>query len=343
MLSKVKKDIIILGIESSCDDTSVSISKNNKILSNIVSNQEVHVKYGGVVPELASREHQKNIIPTISLAFKKAKIKKNEIDAVAFTRGPGLMGSLLVGGSFAKSLSLSLKKPLIEINHMEAHVLANLIDQNPEFPFICLTVSGGHTQIVIVKNVDNIKILGETLDDSAGETFDKCAKMLGLDYPGGPEIEKNGKNGNPKAFQFTNPKVDGLNFSFSGLKTNFMQLLNKYSMQNNSFIRDNIHDLCASIQYTIIQILMQKLDLAIEEYNPKNIAISGGVAANEEFRKCIKKIETTHNTQVLIPKKEYATDNAAMIAIAGYYKYKFKKFTNVSINVDPRYKLQYHK
>ncbi len=343
MLSKVNKDIIILGIESSCDDTSVAVSKNNKILSNIVSNQEVHVKYGGVVPELASREHQKNIIPTISLALKKANINQKKIDAIAFTRGPGLMGSLLVGASFAKSLSMSLKKPLIEINHMEAHVLANFIDDTPEFPIICLTVSGGHTQIVIVESIDQIKILGETLDDSAGETFDKCAKILGLNYPGGPEIEKKAKNGDSQAFKFTFPKVDNLNFSFSGLKTNFIQLIQKNLTNNTDFIKENLNDLCASIQSTIIQILIRKLDLACKKYNPKNIAISGGVAANEEFRKYIRGLETKNNIKALIPKKEYSTDNAAMIAIAGYYKYRAEKFTKISINVDPRYKLKHFK
>jgi len=340
MLHKVNKDIIILGIESSCDDTSIAVSKNNQILSNIVSNQEVHVKYGGVVPELASREHQKNIIPTISLALKKANIKKEQIDAIAFTRGPGLMGSLLVGASFAKSLSLSLNKPLIEINHMEAHVLANCIDQNPQFPFICLTVSGGHTQIVYVKNIHQIEVLGETLDDSAGETFDKCAKILGLKYPGGPEIEKKGLNGNRLAFTFTLPKVDGLNFSFSGLKTNFIQLIQKEKMHNQAFIKENINDLCASIQYTIIQILIEKINIAIEKYKPKNIAISGGVSANEKFRDVIRKLEKKYKLKVLIPKKEYSTDNAAMIAIAGYYKYQKKDFSSLSINVNSRYKLQ---
>jgi len=342
MFNKVNKDIIILGIESSCDDTSVAISKNNRILSNIVSNQKVHEKYGGVVPELASREHQKNIIPTISLAFKNANISKEKIDAIAFTQGPGLMGSLLVGSSFAKSLSLALSKPLIEVNHMEAHVLANLIDHKPNFPFICLTVSGGHTQIVKVDAINKIKILGETLDDSAGETFDKCAKMLGLKYPGGPEIEKYAKNGNFQAFEFTFPKVDKLNFSFSGLKTNFMRLIQCNIIKNKSFIHENRQDLCASIQYTIIQVLIQKLNIAIQKYNVKNIAISGGVAANEEFRKSIKKLEKKYNTKVLMPKKEYSTDNGAMIAIAGYYKYQKKLFTNMSINVNPRSKLVYY-
>jgi len=337
MLHKGNKDTIILGIESSCDDTSVSIAQNNRILSNIVSNQKVHKEYGGVIPELASREHQKNIIPTISLAIKKAKISMDDIDAIAFTRGPGLMGSLLVGSSFAKSLALSLNIPLIEVNHMEAHVIANFIDHIPEFPLICLTVSGGHTQIVKVESVKKINILGETLDDSAGETFDKCAKILGLNYPGGPEIEKKAKYGNPLAFTFTKPKVKNLNFSFSGLKTNFLQLIKKESTLNNTFIQDNIEDLCASIQSTIIEILLNKLNVAIIKYKPKNIAISGGVAANEKFRQSIKKLEEKYRLNVLIPKKEYATDNAAMIALSGYYKYKENALTNLEINVDPRY------
>ena len=342
MLNKVNKDIIILGIESSCDDTSVAIAKNNNILSNIVANQKVHKEYGGVVPELASREHQKNIVPTTLLALKKAKIKKSEIDAIAFTRGPGLMGSLLVGASFAKSLALSLKKPLIEVNHMEAHVLANFIDNTPSFPFICLTVSGGHTQIVLVEEIYQIRILGETLDDSAGETFDKCAKMLGLHYPGGPEIEKQAISGNHQFFQFTFPKVQGLNFSFSGLKTNFMQVLKKETIKNKNFINENKPDLCASIQHTIIQILIQKLRLALEKYDVKSIAISGGVAANQEFRDSIQQLEQEYKLKVLIPKKEYSTDNGAMIAIAGYYKYQMGKFTNMSTNVNPRYKLDYY-
>ena len=306
MLHKVNKDIIILGIESSCDDTSIAISKNNQILANIVANQNVHEKYGGVVPELASREHQKNIIPTISLALRKAKVKKDQIDAIAFTQGPGLMGSLLVGASFAKSLSLALNKPLIEVNHMEAHVLANLIDSKPDFPFICLTVSGGHTQIVKVESIKKMGVLGETLDDSAGETFDKCAKILGLKYPGGPEIEKNGKDGDSQAFKFTHPNVEGLNFSFSGLKTNFMQLIQRNINQDKLFIKNNISDLCASIQHTIIQILIQKLNLALHYHSVKNIAISGGVAANEQFRKSIKELEKKYEIKALMPKKEYS-------------------------------------
>tara|TARA_B100002052_G_scaffold298903_1_gene334124 strand:+ start:1376 stop:2401 length:1026 start_codon:yes stop_codon:yes gene_type:complete len=339
MSNKFNKKIIILGIESSCDDTSIAVSKNNDILSNIVANQKVHRKYGGVVPELASREHQKNIIPTISLALKEANVKINEIDGISFTRGPGLMGSLLVGASFAKSLSIALSKPLIEVNHMEAHVLANCIDHNPNFPFICLTVSGGHTQIVLVKDVKTIQLLGETLDDSAGETFDKCAKLLGLNYPGGPEIEKAAINGDKTKFNFPTPKVDGLNFSFSGLKTNIRRLIEKNLKRDQNFISEHKKDLCASIQHTIINILMEKLNIAIKKYNIKNIAISGGVAANENFRSQIKSLETQQNCTVLIPKKEYSTDNGAMIAVAGYYKYKSRQFTKLSIGVKPRYKL----
>ena len=339
MINKVNKDIIILGIETSCDDTSIAISKNKKILSNIVANQLVHKKYGGVVPEIASREHQKNIIPTLSLALKQAGISINMINAIAFTRGPGLMGSLLVGSSFAKSLSLALKKPLIEVNHMEAHVLANCIDEEPKFPLICLTASGGHTQLVFVKDVNNIKLIGETLDDSAGETFDKCAKMLKLNYPGGPEIEKHALHGNPYAFNFTIPKVNGLNFSFSGLKTNIRRLIEKELKNNSSLPESKKSDLCASIQYTIIKILIKKLELAITKYNVTNIAISGGVASNQKFRNEIKLLKNRAQVEIYIPKKEYSTDNGAMIAITGYYKYQNKEFTNLKIDVKPRYKL----
>jgi len=342
MSNKSNKDIIILGIETSCDDTSIAVSKNNHILSNIVANQTVHRQYGGVVPELASREHQKNIIPTLILALKKANIKLKDIDGIAFTKGPGLMGSLLVGSSFAKSLALSLKKPLIEINHMEAHVLANCIDQKLIFPFICLTVSGGHTQIVLVNTIDDMRIIGETLDDSAGETFDKCAKILQLGYPGGPEIEKNAINGNKDSFQFTIPKVDELNFSFSGLKTNIRRLIEKETEKNKNFIKQNKTNLCASIQDTIIKILITKLEKAVEIYNIKNIAISGGVAANQYFRKKIKTFKEKYNSKIFIPQKEYSTDNGAMIAISGYYKYKNGIFTKLSTNVDPRYQLKYH-
>ncbi len=339
MNNKFSKDIIILGIETSCDDTSIGISKNNRILSNVVANQEIHAKYGGVVPEIASREHQKNIVPTLHMALKNADISLSQIDAISFTLGPGLMGSLLVGVSFAKSLSVALKKPLIAINHMEAHVLANCIDNSPEYPFICLTASGGHTQIVLVNNSFDMKLIGETKDDSAGETFDKCAKILGLNYPGGPEIEKKGFSGDKDAFKFTIPKMDKLDFSFSGLKSNFKQLIDKEVTKNSHFIVQNLENLCASIQFTIIQILIQKLELAIKKYNIKNIAISGGVAANHDFRIAINSLREKHNVNVLIPEKEYSTDNGAMIAIAGYYKFQKKDFCDLDVVANARYKL----
>ena len=342
-MNKVNKDIVILGIESSCDDTSIGISRNGIILANIVSNQDIHEKYGGVVPELASRQHQKNIIPTITTALKKAKINISTIDGIAFTKGPGLMGSLLVGSSFAKSLSLSLNKPLIAINHMEAHVLANFIDHDIKTPCICLTASGGHTELVLVQGIHNMSLIGQTLDDSAGETFDKCAKIIGLKYPGGPQIEKYAKKGAKNTFHFTIPKVKDLNFSFSGLKTNIIQLIEREVAKNKYFIRENIHDLCASIQHTIIETLIQKLNLSIQKYQIQTIAISGGVAANELFRHRIKELKKTNKVNISIPKKEYSTDNGAMIAIAGHHKYSVGLITDFSINVNPRYKLDNYK
>ena len=269
-MNKVNKDIVILGIESSCDDTSIGISRNGIILANIVSNQDIHEKYGGVVPELASRQHQKNIIPTITTALKKAKIHISTIDGIAFTKGPGLMGSLLVGSSFAKSLSLSLNKPLIAINHMEAHVLANFIDHDIKTPCICLTASGGHTELVLVQGIHNMSLIGQTLDDSAGETFDKCAKIIGLKYPGGPQIEKYAKKGVKNTFHFTIPKVKDLNFSFSGLKTNIIQLIEREVAKNKYFIRENIHDLCASIQHTIIETLIEDGVEMVTTYSDKD-------------------------------------------------------------------------
>ena len=339
MSNKSNKDIIILGIETSCDDTSIAVTKNNHILSNIVANQTVHREYGGVVPELASREHQKNIIPTLILALKKANIKLKDIDGIAFTKGPGLMGSLLVGASFAKSLALSLKKPLIEINHMEAHVLANCIDQKLIFPFICLTVSGGHTQIVLVKSYFDMEVIGETLDDAAGEAFDKSAKILGLQYPGGPLIDKFAKLGNVRAFKFTKPRVGDLEFSFSGLKSNILQVIQRESKNNINFIQDNLYDLCASIQYTIISILLEKIDNAVSKTGIKQIAIAGGVSANSGLRNALLEHEKTHKWNVFIPKFEYCTDNAAMIAISGYFKFHNKQFANSSVSANARMKL----
>ena len=337
-----QKSIIILGIESSCDDTSAAVVKEGKIHSNIIANQEIHKSYGGVVPELASRAHQQNILPVVNEALKIANIKKEELDAVAFTRGPGLLGSLLVGTSFAKSLSLALNIPLIDVNHMQGHVMAHFIDEGkkmPTFPFLCLTVSGGHTQIVLVKSYFDLEVIGETLDDAAGEAFDKSAKILGLDYPGGPLIDKYAKQGNSKAFNFTKPRVGDLEFSFSGLKSNILQVIQRESKKNPDFIKDNLYDLCASIQHTIISILLEKIDNAIKKTGISQIAIAGGVSANSGLRNALLEREKTHKWCVFIPKFEYCTDNAAMIAISGYYKFQDEQFTNSSVSANARMKL----
>ena len=337
-----QKSIIILGIESSCDDTSAAVVKEAKILSNIVANQEIHKSYGGVVPELASRAHQQNIVPVVNEALKIANIKKEELDAIAFTRGPGLLGSLLVGTSFAKSLSLALNVPLIDVNHMQGHVLAHFIDEGkkmPTFPFLCLTVSGGHTQIVLVKGYFNMEVIGETLDDAAGEAFDKSAKILGLEYPGGPLIDKYAKKGNPKAFKFTKPRVGDLEFSFSGLKSNILQVIQRESKKNPDFIKDNLFDMCASIQHTIISILLEKIDNAVKKTGLTQIAIAGGVSANSGLRNDLLEREKTHKWCVFIPKFEYCTDNAAMIAISGYYKFQDEQFANSSVSANARMKL----
>lgn len=326
------KSIYILGIESSCDDTSAAVICNGKILSNVVATQEIHAKYGGVVPELASRAHQQNIVPVIQQAIQQANIDKKDLNAIAFTRGPGLMGSLLVGSSFAKSISLALNIPLIAINHMQGHVLAHFIDdekqQKPPFPFLCLTISGGHTQIVKISSYFNMEILGETLDDAVGEAFDKSAKILGLPYPGGPLIDKHAKTGNPKAFKFTKPKVDALNFSFSGLKTAILYFIQKKTKENPHFIKENLDDICASIQYTIVEILFDKLKKAVNETGIKHVAIAGGVSANSEIRTVLKSYEEKLGWTTYIPKFEYTTDNAGMIAIVGYLKYLENTFLN---------------
>ena len=337
-----QKSIIILGIESSCDDTSAAVVKEGKIHSNIIANQEIHKSYGGVVPELASRAHQQNIVPVVNEALKIANIKKEELDAIAFTRGPGLLGSLLVGTSFAKSLSLALNIPLIDINHMQGHVMAHFIDEGkkmPTFPFLCLTVSGGHTQIVLVKGYFDLEVIGETLDDAAGEAFDKSAKILGLEYPGGPLIDKYAKKGNPEAFKFTKPRVGDLEFSFSGLKSNILQVIQRASKKNPDFIKDNLYDLCASIQHTIISILLEKIDNAVKKTGITQIAIAGGVSANSGLRNALLEREKTHKWCVFIPKFEYCTDNAAMIAISGYYKFHDEQFTNSSVSANARMKL----
>ncbi len=337
------KFIYILGIESSCDDTSAAVICNGKILSNVVANQEIHAKYGGVVPELASRAHQQNIVPVIQQAIQKANIDKKDLNAIAFTRGPGLMGSLLVGTSFAKSLSLGLNIPIIAINHMQAHILAHFIDdedqQKPPFPFLCLTISGGHTQIVKITNYFEMEVLGETLDDAVGEAFDKSAKILGLSYPGGPLIDKYAKLGNPKAFQFTKPRVQGLNFSFSGLKTGILYFIQKKVKEDPDFIEDNLHDICASIQYTIVKILFEKIKKAVEQTGIEHIAIAGGVSANSEIRKVLKSMEKKYDWTTYIPKFEYTTDNAAMIAVVGYLKYLENDYSNENIGATARLKV----
>ena len=325
------ENIYTLAIESSCDDTSAAVLCNDKVLSNIVAGQKVHEEYGGVVPELASRAHQQNIVPVVEMAIKKAGITKEDLNCIAFTQGPGLMGSLLVGGSFAKSLSLGLNVPLLAINHMKAHILAHFIDEDgydkPTFPFVALTISGGHTQIVKVSSFFDMEIIGETTDDAVGEAFDKSAKILGLPYPGGPLIDKYAQLGNPKAFLFTKPKVDGLNFSFSGLKTNILYFIQKKVAENENFIAENLNDICASIQYTIIQILMDKLKLAVAETGITQITIGGGVSANSGIRNTLKEAESLYGWKTYIPKFEYTTDNAAMIGIVGYYNFLEKNFS----------------
>lgn len=338
------KDIIILAIESSCDDTSAAILKNNLILSNIVAGQKVHEQYGGVVPELASRAHQQNIVPVVDAAIKNASIKKEDIDAVAFTRGPGLLGSLIVGASFAKSFALGLNLPLLDVNHMMGHVLAHFIEDEkpmPQFPFLCLTISGGHTQIVLVKSHLEMEIVGTTLDDAAGEAFDKTAKMLGIPYPGGPLIDQYAKLGNENEFTFTKPKIDGLNFSFSGLKTNILQFLQKNERKNANFIHENLNDICASVQKTIVDILFEKLEMAAKKYNIKDIAIAGGVSANSLVRSELQQRAKSKQWNVYIPKFEYCTDNAAMIAIAGYYQFLAQQFAHQNSSPDARMKINY--
>lgn len=324
--------IFILAIESSCDDTAAAVLQNDKVLSNVVANQLIHNEYGGVVPELASRAHQQNIVPVIDAAIKKAKIDISQLSAIAFTQGPGLMGSLLVGSSFAKSLALALKIPLIAVNHMHAHILAHFIDEKgfekPEFPFLALTISGGHTQIVQVNDFFDMKIIGETTDDAVGEAFDKSAKILGLPYPGGPLVDKYAQEGNPKAFVFTKPKVLGLDFSFSGLKTAILYFVQKNVAVNPNFVAENLNDICASIQHTIIEILMDKLKLAVKETGIKRIAIGGGVSANSGIRKTLKEAESKYNWKTYIPKFEYTTDNAAMIGIVGFNKFLTQNFEN---------------
>jgi len=313
---------VILGIESSCDETSASICVDGEILSNIIANQTIHEAYGGVVPELASRVHQQNIVPAVQQAISKAKINKDNIDVVAFTRGPGLLGSLLVGVSFAKAFALAKNIPLIEINHMQAHVLAHFIDEpKPSFPFLCLTVSGGHTQIVLVKDYFDMEVVGQTTDDAAGEALDKTSKILGLPYPGGPLIDKNARLGNPDAYKFPEPQIPGLDFSFSGLKTAILYFIRDNVAKNPGFVQENMNDICASVEKRIVTILLNKLKKAALQYGIKDIALAGGVSANTGLRQGLTQLGEQMGWNTFIPKFEYCTDNAAMIAIAGYYKF----------------------
>ncbi|MCI4443767.1 MAG: tRNA (adenosine(37)-N6)-threonylcarbamoyltransferase complex transferase subunit TsaD [Lentimicrobium sp.] len=328
-------EVFILAIESSCDDTAAAVLHNDEVLSNVVANQLIHNQYGGVVPELASRAHQQNIVPVIDAALRKANITKEKLSAIAFTQGPGLMGSLLVGSSFAKSLALALQIPLIAVNHMQAHILAHFIDdegkEKPTFPFLALTISGGHTQIVKVNDFFDMEIIGETTDDAVGEAFDKSAKILGLPYPGGPLVDKYAQLGNPKAFAFTKPKVPGLDFSFSGLKTAILYFIQKKKLENPNFVDENLNDICASIQHTIIEILMDKLKLAVKETGIKQIAIGGGVSANSGIRNTLAAAEQKYGWKTFIPKFEYTTDNAAMIGIVGYQKFLSRNFETSAV------------
>ncbi len=329
--------VTILAIESSCDDTSAAVCKDAKILSNIMAGQLIHSAWGGVVPELASREHQKSIVPVVDEAMKSAQVSKHELDAIAFTRGPGLIGSLLVGVSFAKAMALALNIPLIEVNHMQAHILSHFIDNQPSFPFLCLTVSGGHTQIVLVKDYLEMEVIGETLDDAAGEAFDKTAKLLGLPYPGGPLIDKYAKLGNGTRFIFPEPKAGDFDFSFSGLKTSVLYFLQKETRSNPEFVKDNLNDLCASIQKSIIDILLKKVAKAAIKFGVKEIALAGGVSANSELRLRFQNLGLENGWITHIPKFEYCTDNAAMIGITAHYKFLKNDFTSQETEPMARY------
>jgi N6-L-threonylcarbamoyladenine synthase len=340
----MEKDVKILAIESSCDDTSVAISCNNTILANLTANQKIHEQYGGVVPELASRDHQKNIIPVLDAALTKAQIQLHDIDAIAYTNGPGLSGSLLVGASIAKSLALSLNKPLIGVNHMQGHILAHFIQQTekqdfPKFPFLCLTVSGGHTQIVKLNDYFDLEIIGESIDDAVGEAFDKAAKILGLTYPGGPLIDQLSKNGNPKRFTFSYSKVDGFNYSFSGIKTSFLYFIQENLKKDTLFIEKNIHDICASYQHHLVSVLLKNLTKVADNQNINQIAIAGGVSANSELRNQLLIASKKYNWDIFIPPFEFCTDNAAMIAITAYFKYIKSDFSYFKLTPEPRMKL----
>lgn len=337
------QNIFILGIESSCDDTAASVICNGRVLSNVVASQKIHKEFGGVVPELASRAHQQNIVPVVHQALKQANISKSDLNAIAFTRGPGLMGSLLVGTSFAKSMAFGLNIPLLDVNHMQGHILAHFIEedgfQKPPFPFLAMTISGGHTQIVKVSNYFDMEVIGETIDDAVGEAYDKSGKILGLGYPAGPEIDRRAKLGNPKAFPFTKPRVEGLNFSFSGFKTAVLYFIQREVKKNPNFITERLNDICASIQYTIIGILIDKLKLATKQTGITHIAIGGGVSANSGIREALKNGEQKFGWTTYVPKFEYTTDNAAMIAIVGYLKYLDKDFAEDNVMASARLKI----
>jgi N6-L-threonylcarbamoyladenine synthase len=337
------KQTYILGIESSCDDTAAAVIKNGTILSNVVATQSIHQEYGGVVPELASRAHQQNIVPVVQLALQKANIDKKQLNAIAFTRGPGLMGSLLVGTSFSKSLAMGLEIPLIDVNHMQAHILAHFIKSEvhttPTFPFLALTISGGHTQIVKVTNYFEMEVIGQTLDDAVGEAFDKSAKILGLPYPGGPLIDKYSKLGNPKAYPFPKPKVGPLDFSFSGLKTSVLYFVERNVKEDSDFINKNLNDICASLQYTIVNYLMDKIKNAVKHTGINEVAIGGGVSANSGIRNALKAAEKNLGWKVHIPKLEFCTDNAAMIAMVGELKYKQQLFASNDVVAKARMEL----
>ena len=331
------EDIYILGIESSCDDTSAAVLKNGVLLSNITASQEVHQSYGGVVPELASRAHQQNVVPVVDQAIKRAGITKEQLSAVAFTRGPGLMGSLLVGVSFAKGFARSLEIPLIDVNRLQGHVMAHFIKESdddnhmPPYPFICLLVSGGNSQIVKVNAYNDIEVLGQTIDDAAGEAIDKCSKVMGLGYPGGPIIDRLGKNGNPNAYKFSEPHIPGLDYSFSGLKTSFLYNLRKWVAEEPDFVENHKEDLAASLEYTIVDILMKKLRLAVKQTGIKHVAVAGGVSANSVLRQSFQDHAAKYGWTIYIPKFSYTTDNAAMIGIVGYFKYLNKDFCSIDV------------
>ena len=327
-----KQDIYILGIESSCDDTSAAVLRNGVLLSNVTASQAVHEAYGGVVPELASRAHQQNVVPVVDQAIKRAGITKDDLTAIAFTRGPGLMGSLLVGVSFAKGLACSLKIPLIDVNHLQGHVMAHFIKESdddqsaPPFPFLCLLVSGGNSQIVLVRAYNDMEVIGQTIDDAAGEAIDKCSKVMGLGYPGGPIIDRLARQGNPLAYKFSEPQIKGLDYSFSGLKTSFLYNLRDWIKEDPDFIEKHKEDLAASLEYTIVRILMKKLRLAVKETGIKHVALAGGVSANNGLRHAFHEHARKYGWTIYIPKFSYTTDNAAMIGITGYYKYLDKDF-----------------